>query len=101
MINRDLKDGMLKLSLNGDLLASNVEELRAQVKPDLEAELESVVLDLSETKKIDSLGISFVVGLYKSCQDKEMSFAVTGANDSLISVFKLFKLTNYFPINAE
>jgi len=91
-------DGTLRLNPNGDLVASTVEVLRDSMLKALESAKIAVVLDLASTKQIDSLGITLVLGLFKSCQKKELAFSIEGASTDLLRVFKLFNLTKFFPI---
>jgi anti-anti-sigma factor len=91
-------DGTVRLNPNGDLVASTVETLRDGMLKALDAAKVAVVLDLSSSKQIDSLGITLVLGLFKSCQKKELAFSIEGANADLLRVFKLFNLTKFFPI---
>ncbi|MBK8792514.1 MAG: STAS domain-containing protein [Holophaga sp.] len=91
-------DGTVRLNPKGDLVASTVETLRDGMVKALESATEAVVLDLSSTKQIDSLGITLVLGLFKSCQKKEITFSIEGANTDLLRVFKLFNLTKFFSI---
>jgi len=90
--------GTVRLNPKGDLVASTVEVLREGMLKALDEAKVAVVLDLSSTKQIDSLGITLVLGLFKSCQKKEIAFAIEGANSDLLRVFKLFNLTKFFPI---
>jgi anti-anti-sigma factor len=91
-------DGTVRLNPKGDLVASTVEILRdGMLKAMGEAKV-AVVLDLSSTKQIDSLGITLVLGLFKSCQKQAVAFSIEGASPDLLRVFKLFNLTKFFPI---
>jgi len=91
-------DGTVRLNPKGDLVASTVERLREGMLKALDEAKESVVLDLASTKQIDSLGITLVLGLFKSCKKKEIAFSIEGANKDLLRVFKLFNLTKFFPV---
>jgi anti-anti-sigma factor len=91
-------DGALRLYPNGDLVASTVRILRKDILKAVEEAQASVVLVLSATKQIDSLGITLVLGLFKSCQNKKLGFSVEGVNPDLMRVFKLFNLNKFFPI---
>jgi anti-anti-sigma factor len=91
-------NGTVYLNPKGDLVASTVEVLRDGMLKALDDAKEAVVLDLSSTKQLDSLGITLVLGLFKSCQKKGIAFSIEGANPDLLRVFKLFNLTKFFPI---
>ncbi len=91
-------DGTVRLNPNGDLVASTVELLRDGMLKALDAAKVAVVLDLSSTKHIDSLGITLVLGLFKSCQKQGLAFSIEGANPDLLRVFKLFNMTKFFSV---
>jgi anti-anti-sigma factor len=83
-----------------DLVASTVEGHRGSMLQAIEAGGESVVLDLSDVDLIDSLGITLVLGLFKSCQKAGIGFSVEGVKPDLLRVFKLFNLMKFFPVSG-
>ena len=95
-----LDGDVLRLSPSGDLVASSVEQQRAEMLSAIEASAKALVLDLSSVEQVDSLGISLVAGLFKSGQAKGFEFSVEGANASILRVFKLFKLPHFFPVKG-
>lgn len=58
----------------------------------------AVILDLSNVENIDSIGITFIVGLYKTSSGQERDFKVIGANDHITNLFHLMSLDEVFPI---
>lgn len=90
---------VLRLSPQGDLVASSVEEERASMLKALESAEKAVILDLSSTELVDSLGITLILGLYKSCQKRGITFSVEGAKKDIVRVFKLFSLNKLFPVS--
>lgn len=92
------KDDALRLAPKGDLVASTVEDHRASMMKALESAGDKVILELSSVELIDSLGITLVLGLFKSCQKTGAAFSIEGVNSDIMRVFKLFHLTKFFPI---
>jgi len=92
------KGDELRLTPKGDLVASTVEEQRVSMMKALETAGDKVVLDLAEVEIIDSLGITLVLGLFKSCQKSGAAFRIEGVHPDLLRVFKLFNLTKFFPV---
>lgn len=92
------QDGRVEMSPGGDLVASSVETLRSGMEKALKDAKSEVVLDLSSTQQIDSLGITLVLGLFKECQKGGLSFSIRGASRDLMRVFRLFNLGKFFPI---
>ena len=88
----------LRLAPRTDLVASTVEGHRGSMMKALEGAGEAVVLDLSAVNQVDSLGITLVLGLFKSCQKAGAVFSVEGVKPDILRVFKLFNLTKFFTV---
>jgi anti-anti-sigma factor len=88
----------LRILASGDLLASSVEGERTRLLGLLEGVAVPVVLDLAQVKEIDSLGITLVLGVYKTCQKRGLAFSLTGVHPEIMRVFRLFSLPKLFPI---
>ncbi len=93
--------GTLRISAGGNLVASTVEERRKMAMEALASPCSEALLDLSEAEVVDSLGITLILGLYKTCQQRKIPFRVEGASPDLIRVFKLFSLPKLFPIQER
>lgn len=92
------KGDVLRLTPKNDLVASSVDDQRASMMKALESAGDTVVLDLSTVDIIDSLGITLVLGLFKSCQKSGAAFSIEAVKPDIMRVFKLFNLTKFFPI---
>ena len=90
--------GALRISSNGNLVASTVDALRKSSLEALAAPCTSVSLDLATAEVVDSLGITLILGLFKTCQQKKIPFQVEGVSPDLLRVFKLFSLPRLFTI---
>ncbi len=93
------KGDTLRLAPKSDLVASTVEAYRASMLKAVEAPGQAVVLDLSAIEQLDSLGITLVLGLFKSCQKGGVAFSIEGVKPDIVRVFKLFNLTKFFPVS--
>jgi anti-anti-sigma factor len=89
---------ILRIAASGNLVASTVETQRRAAMEALAGPCSGVVLDLSAAAVVDSLGITLILGLFKTCQQRKLGFQVEGANPDLMRVFKLFSLPKLFPI---
>lgn len=90
--------GETRLLASGDLVASTVEQERAALLSRIETLTGPVVFDLSQVQEIDSLGITLVLGLFKSCQKLGLPFSVEGVSPDIMRVFRLFSLPKVFPV---
>jgi anti-anti-sigma factor len=88
----------LRLKPKVDLVASTVEAQRETMMKALEAGPRAVVLDLEGVEQLDSLGITLVLGLFKTCQKAGTPFSIEGVKPDIMRVFRLFNLPKFFPI---
>lgn len=86
------------LKLQEDLIASNVKQFNLSVMELLEEDedYDELVLDLDKIENIDSVGVTFVVSLYKTANNEGRQFRVVNSNDDIIQLFKLMKLDEFF-----
>ena len=93
------RDGArLRLQPQVNLVASTVEHQRSAMAQALKNPAGEVVLDLAQVEQLDSLGITLVLGLFKSCQKEGTPFRLEGVRPDLMRVFRLFNLAKFFPI---
>jgi anti-anti-sigma factor len=93
MYNEIIEDRMV-IFLEDDLIAPNVKGFNQSVSEYLIEldELDEVVLNLGTVENIDSIGVTFVIGLYKSVTKDGLGFAIANASDNVRQLFKLMKL---------
>lgn len=86
------------LRLHEDLIASNVKQFNLNVIELLkdDEDHDELVLDLGETENIDSVGVTFVVSLYKAANNEGRHFRVINSNEDIMQLFKLMKLDEFF-----
>jgi len=94
----DVKGEALRLKPKVDLVASTVEVQRAAMMKALDSRQSEVVLELTAVEQIDSLGITLVLGLFKTCQKAGTPFSIEGVRPDIMRVFRLFNLPKFFTI---
>lgn len=89
------------VKIQSGLISANMEQFNMDVFSSVskDKEFDELVLDLSETDCIDSFGVSFVIGLYKTCLNEGKHFKVTGSSEDIIQLFKLMKLDDFFELD--
>lgn len=90
----------LTIELMTDLVANAVRNNLEYAKENIDSgdSFDSVILDISNVESIDSMGITFIVGLYKTSLEHNRDFKVIGANEDIANLFKLMSLNEVFPI---
>ena len=90
-------DGV-RIHPKAELVASQVESLRDALQAAIQGVKGKVTLDLDGVTQIDSMGVTLILGLYKSAQNQGLQFGVVGVDRNLARVFRLFSLTKFFPV---
>lgn len=101
-MQKKVADGSVTIVLEKDLTADNVTDFERQLSDYLaeEDDMMELVLDLSHTQNIDSVGVTFIIGWYKRMQEDGLLFRVAGASDDVKSLFKLMKLDQFFDLEG-
>lgn len=101
-MNNSLENNTLTLILEEDLLSTTVKPLLSEAQEVIEdaGDVETVVVDLSEVKTIDSQGLNLIVGIYQECRSRDWKFAITGASQAVKRLFQFVKLSERFGIQA-
>ncbi len=63
------------------------------------AAFQSLTVDLSAVKIIDSLGVNLLVGLYKEASKQSKAFKVIHCAQPIRRLFDLYKLSGYFALD--
>ena len=100
MEEQQLGDCMRLILVDG-LTANNVDKFNLKIEDLFKSEMpfEEIVLDLVNIKNIDSVGVTFVISLYRRTEGIHKRFSISGASDDILSLFKLMKLDQFFEMN--
>lgn len=91
---------LMKFMIQNDLIAPNVKNMNKVLMDALDetAGIEEVIIDLNKIENIDSVGVSFVVSLYKNISNEGLEFRIVNASNDIIQLFKLMRLDEFFII---
>lgn len=96
-MKKEVKDDSIKFIIQEDLIAPNIDKLKSVISSELDA-LEGksqIVLDLNNISNIDSVGVSYLVSLYKRIMSEGYEFKIINASNDIVQLFKLMKLDDY------
>ncbi|MCD4651788.1 MAG: STAS domain-containing protein [Candidatus Cloacimonetes bacterium] len=90
----------LVVSFTRSLTASILETLEKDTQKQIfeRGGFKGVTIDASNISEMDSLGINFIVKLYKELNSKGIEFKIIKTSRHIRQLFNLFKLTDYFKI---
>ena len=89
------KDGTSHLSIEGQLDAVSVADLRIELDRLVATRPKAVEVDLSRLRMIDSSGVGALVSLYKRVRSQGGSVLIKGIRDQPLAIFQLLKLDRF------
>jgi anti-sigma B factor antagonist len=91
----------ITFAISGNLDAMTCLEVRDRFEEAVAAKPESVVLDLSGLRLIDSSGVGAIVSLFKRIRGAGGEFHIRGVTGQPLSIFKVLRLDRVFQVDAE
>jgi len=94
------KNQIVLFKIKTHLTAAYVKDLVIKTKKELEhyQDYQGVEIDLSQAHNIDSMGITFLIGVYKTVSAEGKTFKVLGVSDAMLQLFAIMKLDEIFEI---
>ena len=84
--------GVIRLSIEGELDAVTVPDLRGEIEKLLARQIGRVEVDLSQLRMLDSSGVGALVSLYKQVRSRGGEVVVVGLRDQPLAIFRLLRL---------
>jgi anti-sigma B factor antagonist len=84
--------GVIRLSIEGELDAVTVSDLRTEIEKLLMRQIGRVEVDLSQLRMLDSSGVGALVSLYKQVRARGGEMVVVGLRDQPLAIFRLLRL---------
>ncbi|MBU2512465.1 STAS domain-containing protein [bacterium] len=103
MIEYRKEDNTLICIIKEEIVASKISEMRNNLASHLDYDQawEELVFDCKKVKTLDSIGVNFIVGVYKKAFSTDRKFKIIGCNDLVAKVLKLFKLDEKFTVETS
>ena len=89
------------VTVEGQLVASNRQELKEAVLAELESGARRFMIDFENTGYIDSSGLGALVSISKRIRDERGVLRLTRLNEDLQTLFQLTKLDTLLQIDDE
>lgn len=89
------------VQLQGDLVALTVPALREQLRQHVQEGVTELVLDLKDTRMVDSSGIGLLMAAYNSIRRAGGSLTVIHAVDEIRELFVSMRLNQHLTISDD
>ncbi|MFP4168633.1 MAG: STAS domain-containing protein [Desulfonatronovibrionaceae bacterium] len=83
-----------------NIVSTTAEDLRSRLKEALDQEPPGLVLDMQETRYVDSMGIGVLIAAYNSCRNKQVEFKVINVDKEILELFTTMRLDQHFSIQS-
>ena len=92
----------LRVTFDGDLLSTNVEALRLEILAALtqHPSAQSVTVDLTHTRLVDSKGINLLIALYRETQNRKLVLRLENPTADVRRLLGLLNLGERFGLTA-
>jgi anti-sigma B factor antagonist len=96
-ISTEVRGSAVIVSPKGNLMgAPETEDFRQVIKEHLDAGATKYIIDLSNVKWMNSLGLGALISAYTSVKNKEGVMVITNVSDKVKSVFMITQLIKVF-----
>src|SRR5690348_4062988 len=89
------------ISVEGQLVAGNRQQLREAVVAEIDRGERSFVIDFAEAGYVDSAGLGALVSLSKKIREASGSLRLTNLNEDLRTLFELTRLDTLFALDDK
>jgi anti-anti-sigma factor len=99
-----LAERVLQVTVPGDLLSTNADPIRTEFLALLEtpavkaANWDTLKLDLTAAKMVDSVGLNLIVAIYKETQKHKAKMAVLVSNPNIQRTFLFTRLDKHLQV---
>lgn len=94
-----MSEEVLKMPEN--IVSTTAEDLRGQMKTALGEGPSGLVLDMQNTKYVDSMGIGVLIAAFNSCRKKQVEFKVINVDKEILELFTTMRLDQHFSIQSK
>lgn len=81
-----------RITMNGDLVASGVAELKSAIKDQLQAGTDEVIFDLATTTQLDSSGIGLLIATSNSMARQQGRVRLVNASPDILQLLQSMRL---------
>ncbi|MBY0506188.1 MAG: STAS domain-containing protein [Bryobacteraceae bacterium] len=85
----------------GDLVAASVPELRARLRELVGDGARTLVIDLEQTRMVDSVGIGLLIATHNSLRKVGGQVSVVRASADIVQLLTTMRIHQHFPVSGQ
>jgi len=88
------------IKLEKDIVASNIEAMKSELKQLLAEGITEITIDLSDVEMMDSMGIGILIATHNSLKKLDSQLKLIHASDDILKLLKTMRLHEHFNIES-
>ena len=93
-----IEDNQATIKIQGDIVSSVVNDLKAEFKNTLDNDIATLVLDLAEVSYVDSIGIGLLVATHNTLKKKNSALGLANVSEDIRKLLNMMRLDQHFKI---
>lgn len=93
-------EGLTTVKPGGDIVASMVNEFKAELKMIVDGGVNRLAVDLAEVKMIDSMGLGLLIATHNSLKKKAGQLELNNVSPDILKLLKNMRLDQHFKIQS-
>jgi anti-anti-sigma factor len=89
------------LRLEVDIVAAKVPELRSQLRALVDAGAPHLVLDLSQVRMVDSMGVGLLISVHNTLKKAGRQLSVIHVSKDIFDLFRTLRMHQHFSISGD
>ncbi len=90
-----------KVEMPENIVSTTADEIRSKIKEALDGDPSGLVLDLEQTKYVDSMGIGVLIAAFNSTRQKQIDFQLINVDKEIHELFSTMRLDQHFGITPR
>ena len=86
---------------SADIVAATLPEVRAALRDAIGKGAQVLVVDLSNTQMVDSMGIGLLISAHNSISKLGGRLEVVNASDEILALFKTMRMHQHFSVTGK
>jgi serine/threonine-protein kinase RsbW len=97
-VNISRVDNRAEVRPEGDVVASNVDLLREELKKLIGEGIREMVLDMAAVEVIDSIGLGLIISVHNSLQKAGGNLTVINVSPDVLDLMRSMRLNRHFSV---
>ncbi len=96
----DKTDNAFTVKPGKNIVASMADDFRAELHALVQQGPDEIIIDMSETEMVDSVGIGVMIAVHNSLAKNKGTLKIKNADKSILTLFRTMRLDRHFSVEG-